>query len=167
MKKTILAIITLALFATGCKKTCETGYTGSSCTTEKTPTSMTITKIVVNGFDPTKTNGSYWDFSYGKADIYPNVYVGSLKIFDGATGYISSANYQSAYTFYFTTPITISYPTSTYSVILNDFDATSTDEVMGGLTFTPYTSGQKFPTTIQLTNPSTRISYTLSVTYNF
>lgn len=167
MKKTILLIITLALFATGCKKTCETGYTGSSCTTEKTPTSMTITKIQVNSFEPTKSNGTTWDFAYGKADIYPVVYVGSLPIFDGSSLRILSASSQSTHIFNLPAPITISYPTSTHVVKLFDYDATSANEDIGGFSFTPYTNGQKFPSTILLTNPASNNSYTLYVTYNF
>lgn len=168
MKKTILAIITLALFATGCKKTCETGYTGSSCTTEKTPTSMTITKIEVNRFEPRNSSGFTWDVTSaaGYADIFIDLKLGSQIVWQSPV-YYASAYYLNTYTFTPTSPITISNPTSDYTLSMYDFDGASANDFMNSYTTNIYRKGENFPSKIILTNSINNYSYTLYVTYNF
>jgi hypothetical protein len=120
---------------------CPTGYTGANCSSEATPSSMRITKIVVTNFF-----NSGWDtFPASSPDIYINVGTGTSC----STGLYASGRYQDAYPgpnydFVPNNPLVISNPTSPISICLYDYDV-SGDDFMAGVNFNPYQSGADFP----------------------
>ena len=142
---------------------CPTGYTGSNCGTEKTPTSVTVSKIILTNYPMVDGGGVGWDLSNG-----PDVF---LSINQGST----ANNVQFSGIAYDVTGSTITYitnfpynflnPSNTYTIGLWDYDSTSADDYMGGIFFTPNNYKSGFPATINLTYSS--ISMTLYVTWNF
>lgn len=128
---------------------CPTGYTGSNCGTEVTPSSMRITKIRVTDF-----SNSGWDtFPSSSPDIFVTVNSGTSC----GTGLFDSNYYEDAYPgpnydFSPSSPIVLSNPTTPISICLYDYDSTSGDDLMGGFYFTPYQNGSNFPSSKSFTD---------------
>lgn len=149
---------------------CSTGYTGTDCTTQITPTRIIISKIRVKMF-PNTNSGSNWDV--GSA---PDIFV-RLGRGDGSAStvtlftsdYISDALSDGTNFFDFTpsTPIELLFPTQQHALLLGDYDSSSANELMGGLVFNPYSSTNGFPTTITLNNSSIPLRFELTVSYVF
>lgn len=149
---------------------CPTGYTGTDCTTQVTPTRIVISKIRVKLF-PNTNAGSNWDV--GSA---PDIFV-RLGRGDGSAStvtlftsdYISDALSDGTNFFDFTpsTPIELLFPTQQHAIILGDYDSTSSNEFMGGLVFNPYNSTGGFPSTITVNNSSIPLRFELTVSYIF
>lgn len=127
---------------------CTTGYTGSNCGTEVTPSSMRITKIVVTDFE-----NSGWDtFPASSPDIFINVRTGTSCSPSG--GLYTSSYYQDAYPgpnydFIPSSPIVITNPTAPIAICLYDDDV-SGEDFMIGVNFTPYQNGNNFPSSRNL-----------------
>jgi hypothetical protein len=190
MKKILYFLLPLSLFLTLCKPkdpcekivcqnggaclngscSCPTGYEGPACEKEKTPKAMYITGVKLLNFPGTKSNGAGWDVLPSSGpDLYFAVsnkttstlirgYPGSF--YPDATAGILPL------TFTVATPIKMSDMSSQYEVDLYDADSV-TDEFMGGIYFTPYVSGQKFPTKIALSCSGCNTSWELTVIYEY
>lgn len=140
---------------------CPDGYTGAACETEVAPTKMRITNIIVTRF-PATDNGAGWDVTSGP-DIYPIVTRNSTTIWDSPT-FIQNANPALTYDFTPAPSIEINNPTDQYVISLYDYDDFDADDFMGGVFFTPYTSGNGFPDYIVL-DPGGPVAYTIYVSY--
>lgn len=170
MKKTftLLFIAASLLTITSCKKTevCETGYTGSNCNTQITPSRILITNIQINSFPPTASNGSGWDLTDG-ADIFPEFLNSSQQVIKSfSSNRISNASPYASYYFTPTPSIEITNVTGQYILALYDWDGVSANDFMRGISFYPYSSTNGFPKTVTY-NVGTGFSFTLSYSYVF
>ena len=87
---------------------CPTGYTGSDCGTEKTPSSVTISKIVLNSYPMTTTSSTGWD-SFNGPDIFLSIVQGTTSSDIQTSGVASDAT-GSAITYTNNFPQTITSP---------------------------------------------------------
>jgi hypothetical protein len=182
MKQFILLMSVCLLALSGCKKdACETsncqnggicndgrcdcpqGFYGSDCGQQITPQQIKISKIEVLKF-PATDNGGGWDLTSGP-EIYPKI----LK--DGTTIWTSSIYYENAdpsdtHQFSIDPSIQITEPKDRYTIALYDYDGTTANDYMGGVTFTPYSSNNKFPSTIRL-DAGGEVVFKIYVSYVF
>jgi len=148
---------------------CAPGFGGTFCDTEITPTTITVTKVVMDQFPPLD-NGSDWDGALcggANPDIYIELWDGSSYIY--TSGVISDVVPGTQQTYTLGLPITINNPTGLHDLDLSDNDTggCAPDDFMGTLQFVPYQSGQGFPSTIRVYNLSAQIDVTLHVTYTW
>jgi PKD repeat protein len=137
---------------------CPTGYTGSNCGSEVTPSSMRITKITVTDF----VNSGWDTFPVSSPDIKVTVGLGASC----SSSLYASEYYQDAYPgpnydFIPTSPIVISNPTATIAICLYDDDL-SGEEYMAGVQLSPYSSDEGFPSvrTITISGMTCKVYYT-------
>ena len=150
-----------------CGCDCPTGFTGSNCDTQITPTQVKITKIRVTKF-PDTNNGNYWDtFPNSDADIYVTIQNSSSVTIYNSPTYFENAtsNGVNFYDFVPTSPIIITSVLSPYFMYIYDFDAVGSDELMDFYVFNPYSSSGGFPTTKTFTNSSSTFSFQLTLEY--
>ncbi|MBW8051197.1 MAG: hypothetical protein FVQ77_12820 [Cytophagales bacterium] len=145
---------------------CTERYTGNLCENQKTPTSIQITKVVVTDFPDKQPSGSNWDITSCCPDIYFQILKGTTLIYDSPTYKINAVSTSAPYTFTPSSSITLSSPTSNYTIRLYDYDSTSGDEYMGGILFTPYSSTNGFPST-SVVDAGAGLSFTLHLSYTF
>lgn len=167
MKKTLilLSIITFAVIA--CQKdpqeklcdgiiclnggTCVNGececppqYTGPKCAQEVDPIKMKVSKIKITDFPPTASGGSGWD-TFDGADVYLEILKGGVSVYE--SGYVENLTTDYEWTVNFE----FSDPTATYVIQVLDYDfGLTTDDFIGGLSFTPYRPGENFPTSYSI-----------------
>lgn len=150
-----------------CGCDCPTGFTGSNCETQITPTQVKITKIRVTKF-PDTNNGNYWDtFPNSDADIYVTIQNSSSVTIYNSPTYFQNAtsNGVNYYDFVPTTPIIITNVLSPYFMYIYDFDAVVANELMDFYVFNPYGSSGGFPTTKTFTNSASTFSFQLTLEY--
>lgn len=140
---------------------CPEGFTGADCSQQETPDKIRITKIEITRFQATD-NGAGWDLSSGP-DIYPELSKGSTNLYSASTFY-QNADPSSNYSFDLNPAIDIVSPNDQYTIRLYDFDDFDADDFMGGINFTPYSSNNGFPNTINL-DAGGDVSFTLYVDY--
>lgn len=135
---------------------CPVQWTGPDCSQEKPPVKMRVGKIKITKFPPTDTNGGGWDLLDGP-DVYFVIIQNGTTLFD--------SDYVEDLTGNFEWPINFEFsdPTATYSIGVYDYDDGITpDDFMGGINFTPYRSGEKFPTSYTLDCGSCVVSFQLT-----
>ena len=157
-----------------CGCDCPTGFSGTNCGTQITPTSITITKIRVKKFPSAKPNGNWWDtFPNSDADIYVTIQNSNLNvIYKHPTVYndaeIINSNF---YDFIPASPLIITNVNSQYLVNLYDFDGFSNDsnnDFIGFAGVTLYSLSQTgFPTTKTLTGLSGQLEFELTLQYTW
>lgn len=159
-----------------CGCTCPQGFSGANCSTQITPTKITITKIRVKKFPNLKPNGNNWDSAvlpgFEKPDIFPVLFSqnGTSVLFAGVIKNDSFSYGNDNFDFIPTTPIEITKITEKYIITLWDDDTILTiinQELMGSIDFNIYTSTGGFPTTIILSNPTSLVGFELTVTYTW
>jgi hypothetical protein len=125
---------------------------------------MFITRIDLLNTPPTADGGSAWDDSEGPglplADPYLIFAQDLTTLYE--TEYVDDRNYNQVVTYTPTSPIAINSPNSRYSFYVYDFDVFNSDDFMGGIEFTPYSSTNRFPSSQVITagNISMRLYYT-------
>lgn len=119
---------------------CPPQYTGPSCAQEVPPVKMRVAYIGITSFPPTDPNGAGWDV-FDWPDVYLQISKGGVILWESgfyedlAGPALWEANFE------------FSDPTATYLISVYDYDdGITADDPMGGITFTPYRPGQKFPT---------------------
>ncbi len=139
---------------------CPDQWTGPDCSQEKVPTKMRVGSIKITSFPPTEQNGSGWDLLDG-ADVYLVISKDNVALF--STGYVENLTTSYEWTVNFE----FSDPTATYSISAYDYDYGLTgDDFMGGINFTPYQKGEKFPSSFTLACGNCVVSFDLKdVTY--
>lgn len=141
---------------------CPPPYTGSNCSLEKTPSSITITRVTATKWPATDTNGAGWDFFDGP-DITFTMDEGTQQIYASSIFYEDAVQGQ-RYTF--TPNIKLNNPTLTHQINLFDYDdGLTANDWMGGITFTPYRNGENFPKDRVLDIGG--LAFELEMTYTF
>lgn len=141
---------------------CDAGYTGADCSQQKTPISITITKIEVIRFPATDGTGAGWDLSDG-ADIFPTLSLGSTVLYNPTT-YYNNASQNTTYPFVPSPTIQLTNITAQYQIDLYDYDSTSSNDWMGGILFTPYSSTGGFPSVLTIDAGGT-VAFKVYVSY--
>ncbi len=143
---------------------CPEGYMGADCSKQETPSQIRVSKIVVTSFPATDDNGAGWDLTSGP-DIYPVLYKNGDIIYSSPT-HFPNANPSLDYTFEISPSAIIEAPNDEYAIRLFDFDDIDTDDFMGGILFTPYSSSNKFPTELNL-NAGGSVTFKLTLSYSW
>lgn len=160
---------------------CPEGYDGADCGNEMVPDNIRITKITYTKIPAKHDDGTNWDAGplpdaypglnvivYRDVDPNPNVedwtptWVSKTDI-----GTINNADPTQQHVFVPSSPILLSYPEQRYRISLYDEDGINDgdDELMGGITFIPYTPGQGH--TVQIVQENSKVRFILDVTYDF
>ena len=142
---------------------CTEGYTGSDCSQQVTPKKIRISKIEVLRF-PATDKGAGWDFSSGP-EIYPDLLKGSTLIWSSPS-YFENADPNSTYEFNVSPVVDLTEPLDRYTIELYDYDSSSNDDLMGGISFTPYSNNNKFPRIITL-DANGNVAFRIHVSYVF
>ncbi|MEM1326144.1 MAG: hypothetical protein AAGI23_09335 [Bacteroidota bacterium] len=139
---------------------CPPQFEGGDCNLEKTPVKMRFTSVQLNRFPETTISGAGWDF-FDAADIYVAIEKDGKELY--TTSFVEDLRRQYTYV----EPFEFDDPTATYSIVVYDYDDGLTpDDYMGGIIFTPYIRGERFPRTIELDCDLCRVALTLKgVTY--
>lgn len=174
MKKSILNFVFFLAVLIGCEKTqsdlcegvicdnggvCQNGacqcppmWTGPACQQEKVPVKMRVTGVELLDYPQTDTGGAGWDLASG-ADIYFTIEKNGTLIFTSDWYQNVSAKSWPGAAFEFDDPL------ATYTIYLWDYDDGFGDDYMGGVSFTPYRQGQKFPASFDLACGSCVVSF--------
>ena len=157
-------LIALPLFLIlGCnedEKTCDTGYRDDDCEVQIIPSNIRVSSIVVTEF-PNLNNGSFWDTD-SFPDIYPVVsLIGNTVIYNANT---VDSNVVSPGRYGFDGPFDLN-PLTAYKFTLRDFDAGSTDPIMGTFDAVVYNSTNGFPAIVNLEDKGLKLQ--LNVSYEF
>ncbi|HLG35835.1 MAG TPA: calcium-binding EGF-like domain-containing protein, partial [Bacteroidia bacterium] len=137
---------------------CPPGYTGSDCGTLMTPSSVTVSKIILNSYPVLG-----YDFSNGP-DVFLSINPGAGASDVQFTGITTDAT-GSAITFTNNFPYTFSSPSTNYTIGVWDYDTPDPDDIMDAVYFTPNNYSGGFPSTFTVTGSS--ISMTLYVSWHF
>lgn len=151
----------------GGTSTCNSGYTGTNCTTQITPSAIRVNKVVVTKFTQ-YDGGSNWDVldvGDSRPDLYITLSLGPSILL--TSNYFQDVNYFQNYTFNSSGkfPFDIVVPTSQFTIRAYDYDS-GTDDFMGGVIFTPYYNTNNFPTVITL-DAGGSVAFQLHVSYYF
>ena len=163
-----------------CGCDCPQGFTGSNCSTQITPTKITISKIRVKYF-PNKNAGSYWDLLLPLVDAniaLPDIYLtlensSLIEIYRSPTYYKNVVSDGIAYyDFVPSTPINITSVTSGLFLNLWDYDGAdsngiSSDDDMGFIVFNLYKSTGGFPSTLTVLDTSKSLGFELTLSYTW
>lgn len=158
----IISIVLITFFS--CKKEgdkdCPTGFTGSNCSQQVTPTNILIKSISVTSFPATDANGAGWDLTNG-----PDIYITISQ--NGNVLYENSANFSQngAPNVTFNTNFVLPDVDGIYSVSVYDYDDFDSDDFMGGIISPIYTSLNGFPSNVVLSCSGCAVSLSLSVNY--
>jgi len=140
---------------------CKEGYTGSDCSQEKTPSSITITAVTVTKWPATESNGGGWDLFDG-----PDLTFILRK--NGTNVYSSDIFYENAVqgqSYTFNTNIELLFPDESYQLELYDYDSSSAYDLISDISFIPFIEGKDFPSTGRAENSI--IAFELEMTYKF
>jgi hypothetical protein len=138
---------------------CPEGYTGPDCSDQQTPSAIKIEEIRCTSF-PATDGGAGWDLT-SAAEIYVTLERNGNTFYE--SGYYENANPSLTYTFTPTGNLNMTSPLDSYNIRLYDFDDFDADDFMGGISFTPYSSTNGFPETINVQFGD--LSFELDVTY--
>lgn len=156
-----------------CECQCLQGYTGNNCSTQVTPSKVTISKAIVKVF-PNTGNGEFWDLSIPEAvDALPDIYITFQNsdldvIYDSPTFYENAISGEGTF-FEFTITPNIQLTTFDDPFLVNiwDYDTTSEDDFMTSFGFFAYTSDNNFPEVITVVSQSNEILVDLEVSYEW
>jgi hypothetical protein len=145
---------------------CPTGFTGSNCGTQATPSKMRITKIEVLKFSATDASGAGWDPLDGP-DLLVKVVKGTNVVWESPLQ-IPNVKPNTTHVVTPDNPIDLTLPKDRYGLELWDWDIADPNDYMGGISFIPYFSEtNKFPSTILLECSTCTVSFRLTVSYSF
>ena len=164
-----------------CGCNCPQGYTGSDCSTQITPTKITISKIRVKYF-PNKNAGSYWDVLlplYDANIALPDIYITlqNSSLVEIYKSPIYKKNVVSDgiayYDFVPSVPINITSVNSGLVLNLWDYDGADSninvgfDDDMGYVVFNLYKSTGGFPSTLTVLDASQSLGFELTLSYTW
>jgi hypothetical protein len=138
---------------------CPEGYMGAGCSTQITPSKITITKIQVTKF-PQTNDGSSWDVASGP-DIFVKFKKGTTLLWESST-YHQDAISGRVYDFTPSPSIELT-ATDQYKIEIWDYDDLSNSDLMGIVTFYLYDNTNGFPSILE--RNSTNFSFKFHVTY--
>jgi hypothetical protein len=163
----LLACLVLLAMTSACKKDedCPTGFQGSDCNQQITPSKIIVNAVRVTKFPALDPGGASWDVADGP-DIYFQMYTDADGIIYDQPTFFEDADASQDFDLTVTPPIEILNPTGEYGIQLLDYDdGVTSDDFMGGIIFIPYNSTNGFPTT--LTVDGTLVTFVLELTYEF
>ena len=179
-KKSLALLILLVVFscskdsptATVPSPTCPQGYTGANCTTQITPTKITISKIEIVSYpliDPTALSG-HWDYpSPYEPDlaIVLSDFSGGTIIDNQSTNYFTNALSTVTHSYSYSTPLVLTNVNHLFKLELRDIDTTdgATYEIMNTYVFSIYSSTGGFPSVIPINNGETKYNIYVSYTW--
>lgn len=143
---------------------CPENYEGPDCSNQKTPSKIVITKVEITKFPSTEDDGGGWDFGDGP-DLIFLILKGSTPVYAPNT-YFPDAVSGSGF-FWKDLNIEITEVQTQHTIELYDYDELDEDDRMGGISFTPYSNTNGFPTVIELKPSGSKINFNLTVTYDF
>lgn len=135
---------------------CPPKYTGPSCSQEVPPVKMRVGTIALTSFPPTDQQGAGWDLFDGP-DVFLSISKSGVVLYE--TNWIEDLTgaWSWIVNFEFTDPL------DTYTISVFDYDDGFTaDDFMGGIDFTPYLTGKKFPTAYNVGCPTCTVSFQFS-----
>jgi hypothetical protein len=141
---------------------CPEDYTGPDCSTQVTPLRINVKKVVVEKFPATAANGAGWDLFDGP-DMYLAIYKGTELLYYHDF-FFEDAVADRQYTFELSS-FSFDFPKDKYTIAIFDYDDFDADDFMGGLEFTPYSSNNGFPETLNVQGGS--VAFSVAVTYQF
>jgi len=134
---------------------CTPAWEGSDCSTEKTPTALSVQTIRLLSFPRRTEDGEDWDASSGP-DVYLVIYKEEERLF--TSGFVEDL----AESYTFNVNLEFSAPTDRYRILVYDFDKNpEPDDYMGGIRFTPYREGEGFPSSYVLDCEGCTVSFEL------
>lgn len=142
---------------------CPPNFIGDNCEIQVTPTSIAITAIQVTDFPLTRENGELWDQD-SNPDIFPGISKDAIIIYT-ASSVSANADPAGVYAWTPSSGIVLTDFTESYEIILYDEDPDGESEEMGLVVFTPYSSQNDFPETMELSGNS--ISFTIQLAYTW
>ena len=165
---------------TECGCNCPQGYTGSDCSTQITPTKITITKIRVKYLPNTTATGGYWDITgLNPTNASPDILV-TMDNSSFTEIYRSTTYYKNVisdgvtyYDFVPSTPISITSVNSVLILNLWDYDGADSnindgiDDNMGFVVHYVYSSTGGFPSTITVSDTTIPLSFELTLSYTW
>lgn len=132
---------------------CPDQWTGPDCSQEEIPNKIRVGRIKITSFPPTDAGGAGWDLFDG-ADVY--ILIAKENTILYTSDFIEDLTQDHEWT----TNFEFNDPEDTYSINVYDYDDGLTDDdFMGGINFTPYREGQRFPTTFLLNCGSCVVSF--------
>jgi len=164
--KHLVFLLLLCLSVFSCKKedngpgNCPNGFTGQNCDEQVTPTNILIKSITVTNFPPTD-NGAGWDLTSGP-DVYITISQNGNVLYDNSSNFVQNASAGVTLNSQFVLPDV----TGLYSISVFDHDDFD-DDYMGGIIAQVYTSTNGFPSIVQLSCATCKVSLSLSVVYTF
>lgn len=153
-----------------CACECPQGFTGSDCSNQVIPTSISIDKVTVRLFPSLNGNGAQWDDGIGN-EVRPDLYFQLINsqstiIYDSPVFY-ENANVANDHVFNLGNPIVITNFSQPYIVSLFDFDTVGQDDNMASDAFFIYEDGNGFPSVISILDTEQPIAVDLEVSYQF
>ena len=136
----------------------------SGCSKEPmTPTKIKINEIRITNFLPNDGTSS-WDPFNGNPDIYVQLYYGTTLLYESNNAEDATPSQGPYIDNLSSNPIELIYPSAEYTIRLYDYDVLDGDDYMGGIIFTPLTTGN--PSTIFL-DAGTGTTFELDVSYEY
>jgi hypothetical protein len=126
---------------------CPLGYMGADCSTQITPSKITLTKIQVTKFPQITTNGASWDVGSG-----PELFVRfGITTVLYESGYYDDAISGTIYTFTPSPALELN-ATAQYAIELWDYDTISASDKICSGTFYIYNDTDGFPSVVERSN---------------
>lgn len=163
-----------------CGCDCPQGFTGSNCSTQVTPSKITITKIRVKYFsNKTPTQGNWDIIGLNATNASPDILVTMLNssftdIYKSTTYYKNAISDGITYfDFVPSTPISITAVNSPFILHLWDYDGADSnindgiDDDMGFVGLYVYSSTGGFPSTITVSDTTIPLSFELTLSYTW
>ncbi|MDO5971038.1 hypothetical protein Q4Q35_14620 [Flavivirga aquimarina] len=157
---------------TDCECDCPEGYTGTDCSEQVTPRSITITKVIVKAFPIQRTNGDNWDFDLlNPINELPDVYItfenSVLDVIYDSTTFFQNASIAPNLYLEFTPNLKIVNYVNGFIVNIYDYDENSEDDFMASEPFIVYNNFNGFPETLEVKNVSQSLLVGLELTYEW
>ena len=152
-----------------CGCNCPQGFTGANCSTQITPTKITISKVEILNYpstDPSAITG-YWD---NPPNTKPDLAIVITDIFnstvlsDTSNVPFNDASTNTTYTYTYNS-FQITNVNDLFKIELRDIDSNNSYESMESTTFSIYTTNGGFPSVIPITDGETKYNIYVSYTW--
>lgn len=146
---------------------CADGFEGIACESQVTPLSIRVEDIVLTRYPATRADGTGWDPFDGPDLFMQFEYVeGSIPVVLFTSETVDNVPGGSIPTFNVTTSnIIIDNPLDRYQIRLLDRELFGSPEDMGGVSFIPYTTTNRFPEFVDASFGD--FSFTFTLSYRF
>lgn len=125
---------------------CPEGFTGGDCSLQVTPEMIEVLRVSITDFPQAQSNGASWDnLPASGPDIFIRLSFNGNVLYESGryTDCISSEDY--VYDIPASENIFLENPTSNYTITIYDYDGIFEPSQMASISFTPYSSNNRFP----------------------